>query len=105
MGNIKWSLELAASKAKIAMWTALIKAQSNQQASSQLICHLMKKAGVTSAQGLDLSMAQRNLKQEMKNYYIIQCMAMTCRDNFMEALATAQAKACNRDAAKQLTAL
>jgi len=37
MGNIEWSPDLAASKAKIAMWMALIKAQANQQVSSCLI--------------------------------------------------------------------
>jgi len=69
-GKYQMVTELAVSKAKIAMWTALTKARSNWQVSSWLICCLMKKAGVTSVQGLDLPMAQWNLKQEMKNYII-----------------------------------
>jgi len=60
----------------------------------------MKRAGFTSIQGLDLPMAKRNLKQEMKNYYNIWHMATSQRDTFLELLANVQAKSRNLDAAK-----
>jgi len=48
MGEVAWSPAIAASRTRIAMWSALIKARSGKKISSQLIRRLMAKAHYTS---------------------------------------------------------
>jgi len=105
MGVVEWSPQLTLGRAHIAMWMAMVKACSGTTISSCLICRLMVKADYTSLQGTTLTMAQTNLKMEIRNYYQLKCQASTHQDTFLESLATAQAIAKDVDKAKHLKTL
>ena len=95
MGNVEWSLAIAASRNKIALWTAMIKARQGRKVSSRLIRRLMVKAGQEGLTGITLTMAQQRLKDEMKVYLQLKKQASQLRDTHIEALAAAQAEDSN----------
>jgi len=91
MGEVEWSPQLAMCRARIAMWTAMVKACTGKKISSCLICRLMVKADYTAVSGITLQMAQSNLKVETRNYYQFKQQASTHQDTFLESLAQSQA--------------
>jgi len=91
MGGVEWSPKLAMCRARIAMWTAMVKACTGKKISSCLICRLMVKADYTAVSGITLQMAQSNLKAETRNYYQFKQQASTHQDTFLESLAQSQA--------------
>ncbi len=105
MGNVEWSPAIAASRNKIALWTAMIKARQGRKVSSRLIQRLMVKAGQEGLTGITLTMAQQWLKDEMKMYLQLKKQASQLRDTHIESLAAAQAEDSNGNKAKTLSML
>jgi len=91
MGQIDWSPDLATSQAKIAAWTAVIRARLKMKVSSHLIHRLLKRAGLQSIRNVTLDQAWKNLHDEFRAYSTLKVNATALRATFLECLATAQA--------------
>jgi len=91
MGQIDWSPDLATSRAKIAAWTAVIRARLKMKVSSRLIRRLLKRAGLQSIRNVTLDQARQNLRDEFRAYSTLKINATALRATFLERLAMAQA--------------